>query len=890
VEFRPTAALSSTNQPIGKWYLHFPTIAGWVYRIEESQDLQAWTTVPGAEFYGTGETASWFATDGPPPYVPPTNGTPPPAATAWQSRSITLKLEVQAGFSGSNYRISRAAQGDLPPWDAMLTDSLPIIAAGRRLYVLNDWRDETNKILYNINLDVIASNAGPPEEQYNPNPPGAGSTPLQTAELEAYAHVKSRLIYQMGLPASSGGPTPAGPHRYLRLRRVEQDSNQNGLPDWSELSNGVNPFQNNYSALYESDGDGDGLTDAEELAAGTDYSKSDSDQDGATDAYEIRSGSDPWNDQNYPPIFRYLSRKATFYSSFTQGSNPELNPYYMFTEGAGIPKQTPLQSIWQIIKSVEPVFSAISVSNESLPIHPDVLYASPVERSERIPAKESIIDLSVYGNSIIWREGGVQHLTRVWLEQKPAPLSPVNRTYLYRIHRSGSGIPGGIQSTTTPLTFTIPAQSTTSAFRDLSTAFLDGDLYSTGQHYDQRLVTDLIQVVVKQPKVYPDGAFGTLAEPVHEVHLCRWNSEHNISGELVNPQNFPAEDPDRITISIPIPQKSGLGPLKIHVSTDGARDTPGGIDGAGLYNDPGADLEIFETVPGGGVFESKPIVVVADKDDDRWDEGRVAQDGACNDPTLIGWPGGTLKISIPDLNNAVIDFPIKKFSHSFACCTIIAGNLVASDSVSVTSVNENIWQLQKIYAALHERVDFPLENAALISQADLQAIVGNDNKMDDGEAIRLVEKVDKLGLPAGAIKIVFVCKPFYRVDLTGIVGGQNQGHKNGRNDVVMCFLETIAELFGPPYVDSLAIKYSQTAAHECGHSLRGRGHCETGGIFDSAVPNNPAILPRWHLMTEGNNSNKIHKNFPERSGKHWYLSDEEIVHSFPGNNFSKKIQ
>jgi hypothetical protein len=328
------------------------------------------------------------------------------------------------------------------------------------------------------------------------------------------------------------------------------------------------------------------------------------------------------------------------------------------------------------------------------------------------------------------------------------------------------------------------------------------------------------------------------------------------------------------------------------VSTDGAKDTPGPSTGADLYNDAGADLELVETVAGGGIFESKPFVIVADKDDDKWRGGRVANDGDLNDPTITGWPGGTLKISVPDLNNAIIDFPIKRFSHFFTCYKVIAGEYTG-DVPSSTAIFENMWRLKEIYAPLHERVDLPTAPAALISQAELQAIVGSDNRMNDFEATKLVEKVDQLGLPADAIKVVFICKPITRNKNPDDpqdfgLGGQNQAAAN-RNDIVFCFLASVARVGSSNDVSYFSKRLAGTVAHECGHSLRGVGHGETGGVFylPELDPFTPSNLPKWHVMAFL--KEPIDNLEPVKSGKHWYLKDEAIVHSAAGNKYSKKI-
>jgi hypothetical protein len=167
-----------------------------------------------------------------------------------------------------------------------------------------------------------------------------------------------------------------------------------------------------------------------------------------------------------------------------------------------------------------------------------------------------------------------------------------------------------------------------------------------------------------------------------------------------------------------------------------------------------------------------------------------------------------------------------------------------------------------------------------ITQAELQTIAGNDNDLSELEVHALIEKIDTLGLPTDAIKIVFIAKPITR----GNRLGQNLQYPAGRGDIILCYLEKL----GGTNAD--AKKFGATVSHECGHSLRGWDHRETGGIFppENPPPGDP-LLPWWHLMADGNLGNKIDPGYPPRSSKHWYLRDEKIVQSAVGNKFSKKI-
>ena len=69
------------------------------------------------------------------------------------------------------------------------------------------------------------------------------------------------------------------------------DADNDGLDDAWELTNGLNPAQNDRSA----DTDGDGISNIRELLLGTKPNSSDSDTDGLSDAQELAGNTDPLN-------------------------------------------------------------------------------------------------------------------------------------------------------------------------------------------------------------------------------------------------------------------------------------------------------------------------------------------------------------------------------------------------------------------------------------------------------------------------------------------------------------------------------------------------------------------------------------------------------------------
>jgi hypothetical protein len=78
------------------------------------------------------------------------------------------------------------------------------------------------------------------------------------------------------------------------------DSDSDGLPDWWEAANGLDPF--NAAGINGSTGDPDqdGLSNAQEYIRGTDPMNPDTDADGYLDGIEVQTGYDPLNPGSHP--------------------------------------------------------------------------------------------------------------------------------------------------------------------------------------------------------------------------------------------------------------------------------------------------------------------------------------------------------------------------------------------------------------------------------------------------------------------------------------------------------------------------------------------------------------------------------------------------------------
>ena len=84
---------------------------------------------------------------------------------------------------------------------------------------------------------------------------------------------------------------------------IPLDTDNDGMPDNYEVSNGLNPNLDDSSLDNDSNGGADGLTNLEEFNLGTDPQDSDSDDDGLLDGEEVNGTLNPWASgvQTAPP-------------------------------------------------------------------------------------------------------------------------------------------------------------------------------------------------------------------------------------------------------------------------------------------------------------------------------------------------------------------------------------------------------------------------------------------------------------------------------------------------------------------------------------------------------------------------------------------------------------
>ncbi|MBP7949062.1 MAG: hypothetical protein KA004_05355 [Verrucomicrobiales bacterium] len=719
-----------------------------------------------------------------------------------------------------------------------------------------------------------------PAEQFPGDLSDPPFLPRHLREAQLLEENLPRIVGELTRPAGTPAPQAlSSPKRLLRVRRQQIDTNGNGLFDDFERTWAVDPFAAEGTADWlaaDADSDGDGLTNLQEQTLGTNPNNADTDGDGALDGRDSAA-----KDPTITPLCQVVTRRSGDYTANERVTTAPPPDKIIATLNWALTQ--PASEVMENPKCFDR-FLGTGFVGEIPPFGPAWVGAPAL----------GAVSIGLFQRGVGNHENGHFEAARIKLVQRPAQPTPTRVSFLKISRRANFGFtppnqewhdPALLQpgnqlplDTSVPqaievVTLEIPSDVTESPELEVSGSFTEPipspeNNNSAGQKWS----LELTPVEIRQPAINSEGTVGDL-ETVQEVRFCRWNSPHVIpGGDLVQPQEFPKDDPDRIVIRMPLPHKAGQGVQKIHVSTSGS---------IGSRNDAGAEVELTELAGQLGIFESQPIALVADEDDDNWAGGR-ASDGALNDPTFRAWPGGILKIKVPALQDAVIDFPIKKFSHHFTCSLVHVGS-VDADAASVAAMIQNLDRLHEIYAPLLEKVDFTPVNPGVgvpaISPDDLQAIAGSDHQLSSVEVNELIAKINAFDLPADAIKLVFIDKT-----ITATSFGTNLAYKN-RSDITLYFLSSLISFEGQNIT-----KAANTVAHECGHSLRGAGHSETGGIYDPSLgpPLTDPALPWWHLMADGRLANDLSMD-PPKSAKHWYLRDAKIVNEGAGNKFSKKL-
>lgn len=330
-----------------------------------------------------------------------------------------------------------------------------------------------------------------------------------------------------------------------------------------------------------------------------------------------------------------------------------------------------------------------------------------------------------------------------------------------------------------------------------------------------------------------------LTAPASFLSPCRWLDNDTLVDSSIKLTNFPEKDADRIVVRIPLPHKKGETGLTIKVSTEGAD--------AG-YNDDPTEIEIHETSPQSGIFESLPFVIVSDIDDDNALDGTLGDgDNQKNDRTHIGQGGGKLMVEADALGTAKIKVPIKKATHFFEVTTVILD--VPGDDLEVApakiKMNSQInWMAQtyRPYGVEVRQTDGGVITVDSTNKANIHTILENyevniSSTGPGSDVATIIADADVTAKKtAKNIVLIYVNARLY-YGLPGYaVGIAPTGIHDGY--VLVSLYELVRDINEPD-------DYSYVSAHECGHVLELLHRYLPASGGDSVEP------PQNNLMRDG---------------------------------------
>jgi hypothetical protein len=777
-----------------QWKLRAETIPGWLYSVEESQDLITWTTLPNSYFYGNGQQMSCYFCDGPPPADTAgssggtTTGT---AGTSHLLKILFLTLRMQANGASSRFYLQREAApaANIPGWDADLTDLLPPQPVGVRALYLMGWTDPNGTNTYWVDVQVIVEDAPPPVA----DPATSGE---EAEELNVFQQIKSQIIARLLLPEEEAPePTPSN-SKFARIRRTAIDSNGNGYPDWYEIGNfppGAQ-FAQIGSPLYVSgnvDTDNDGFTDAEEAAAGT----------------------DPNDATKHPPaVTRLVVLRRSAGENFS-GNNgtyvdyinwPELKNYILWPAPA------------RLIAAPTSFTATGSITPEQLSNHVTALRAFPGTPDPapylRLPMgtvtvagsfTHKVTSLEDYSGtspptSYIEQSGNLEHLA-VWLEHKPKETTPVTATFLavprqqLRIH----GSPAGAMVTGIPeiVSFTIPAgQTLSNTSKELKPEFSE----PPDENYNLDTQVSLIPVeIVDNNK-----------NPISKLKVGKMSETGVLSGTGASAVLDIDKDSDRFFVRV----KGGaaMGGISVKVSTTDNPET--------AYNDNATQIDL---VTDGEDAISKSMLLVSDDVDDDHPVDAIADDATGDRTHKIqlggnfkiegikigtgGWQTMDAKTPVPVLKTVTLNVAILRDKPASE-----GGTLAVSSS---TLIETHLKRAQERYAQTGVKLSWSVAEAATQTSVNLED--GLAPRASDGSISEEKTVISDLGTSSESDIHIFYARIFtgaptlYGESLMNFSAPQNTANNN-------IFMSGTRAETGP--------FASIILAHELGHLLTTGGH------------------------------------------------------------------
>lgn len=353
------------------------------------------------------------------------------------------------------------------------------------------------------------------------------------------------------------------------------------------------------------------------------------------------------------------------------------------------------------------------------------------------------------------------------------------------------------------------------------------------------------------------------------VRMSRWFDQLRLQDtDPFDMAKIPDQDADRVTFRVPIPQKAGTSTVTVKVSTENNETG---------YNKAAVDHELQETSTP-GVFESKyPFILVGDEEDDKASYGDpLADDGQKNDRTLIAKPGGKVMLQVPDLSNAVYNFPIARYTRSIEVVGVILNNnsdplVQAANSIIV---DQQIKAMKETYAPYGIKI---IPQIHTISVSDYPALISvlNDGKIDVTNNHDYPEHVSEYPNVFSAVTplnyktdrnivVVFSDASLWTVDLPNedLIRGTNP-NRTGYPGWVLVSLTDV----NPSYCKFVT-------AHEIGHSLGLEHEYEGGWSNDWKSPYNRMMF-RSVDVAHGS------LNKPDKSAKRLLRLDIDTIFKSP---------
>ncbi|MBX7212236.1 MAG: hypothetical protein K1X78_28270 [Verrucomicrobiaceae bacterium] len=374
---------------------------------------------------------------------------------------------------------------------------------------------------------------------------------------------------------------------------------------------------------------------------------------------------------------------------------------------------------------------------------------------------------------------------------------------------------------------------------------------AAGQQVGMPLLIDAPQPVAGRNKVIEfrpiqpiQGSFDTV-----ELHMCRWLSA-DPDGGGVNTAMFPEGDGDRFVIRLPIKAAPNQTTIQVQVSTAPRWNDPFG------YFDPGALLTFHNT--GGDYFESDPLALVTDRDDDGLAVGAgvggpVSTDGAAGDSTFLAEPGGELLLNSPDLvGGTSISIPIQTYTHQIHVQNIFLNFASGEEEDAQVLITDNLRRLKEIYNQIH--VEVIVNSTLRVTTTSIKNTIGGRTP-DSTSYTSLVQAIETTPGVDGVdvFKLVWISK---KHDHFQPALGRNLVISQ-RPDYVCLFLAHLNE-------EPNEGKKSIVAAHEVGHFCLAldKDHSVSPGV----------LYAPHHLMCASDRSHGIVVGRPDQSAKHWQES------------------